>query len=235
MTSPALPVSELLPALVDKARSLGLTWGLRPAVISNVDGSITKAIYDGDTTAIRVTSLVGALAPGQRVMVMFVPPAGNYVIGSLSNHVPGAVIARADRATSSSATTTELAVVRLSKVPVISGLGYQITSSNLILDSTVDGDTVLARLRFTDNGVDADLADVLFGGVKSVSAASSGQVVLPILRNYYPTTTHMLSLLLTIGREAGSGNVSLTVSPGFPIEMTVTCLGPAPSETGVDI
>lgn len=81
MTGPAPDVGELVAALVERSRSLGLTWGLRPAVVRNITGSITKATYDGDTTAIRVTSLIGTLYVGQRVTVMFVPPAGNYVIG----------------------------------------------------------------------------------------------------------------------------------------------------------
>lgn len=69
--------------LLNEARRLGLTWGLRPATVLDV-GNVR---YDGDDTetVTRVVNLLESpLFPEQRVMCMFVPPAGNFVIGSLT-------------------------------------------------------------------------------------------------------------------------------------------------------
>lgn len=228
-------VGALVRELAAQSRRLGLTWGLRPATVTGTVGSPTTATYDGDDVEIRVTSLVGSLYVGQRVMVMFVPPAGNFVIGSLSVQQRGTIIARADRSSSTSTTTTELAAVSLSKIPVIAGVGYQVMCSNLIMDSSVNNDVVFALLRHTTDGSTAGLGSVVFGGVKGVAGAPSAQFVAPIVRNYYPDTSHTLSLCLTVGRDSGTGNVSLVVANGFPIEITVTCTGAAPADSGVDI
>jgi hypothetical protein len=47
-------------------------------------GTFPTAIYDGDTVAIAMTSMIGAVYAGQRVWVMQVPPSGNYIAGTVS-------------------------------------------------------------------------------------------------------------------------------------------------------
>lgn len=70
-------------ALVGRADSLGLTWGLRPATVTTVSSATVTAIYDGDTAAISMFPLVGGLYVGARVMAVKVPPSGNYILGVL--------------------------------------------------------------------------------------------------------------------------------------------------------
>lgn len=68
--------------LVQQADRLGLTWTMRPATVIS-DNTVT---YDGeDTVEQPVTSLIGLLKPDIRVMVLFVPPSGNYIIGVLGD------------------------------------------------------------------------------------------------------------------------------------------------------
>lgn len=84
MTSPQVGVALLaagVGALQDQARSLGLTWELRPATVVAASTGITTATYDGDSVPVDMISLVGTLAVGARVMAIFIPPAGNYVVG----------------------------------------------------------------------------------------------------------------------------------------------------------
>lgn len=71
-----------------EARRLGLTWDLRPATI--IDNRVTlTGIIDGDLTVVtELTSLVGRPEAGARVMVMSVPPSGNYVVGYMSSNQP---------------------------------------------------------------------------------------------------------------------------------------------------
>ncbi|MBC9004836.1 hypothetical protein, partial [Micromonospora aurantiaca (nom. illeg.)] len=85
----AVPVKALAEAVLEKAVRLGLTWRLRPATVTSVanDGTI-RALHDGDTQAIRVTSMIGAVPVRARVMVLKSPPAGNHIVGLVGS--PGA-------------------------------------------------------------------------------------------------------------------------------------------------
>jgi hypothetical protein len=73
-------------ALFTRSKRLVLLWGMRPATIAvnTTGGGSVLATYDGDTTQMLMQSLVGTpLRAGDRVMVMAVPPAANYVLGKL--------------------------------------------------------------------------------------------------------------------------------------------------------
>jgi hypothetical protein len=66
-------------SIVDRAKSLGLTWTLRPGSIATDGVSI---LYDGDTEPINAVNLTGdAKTSGDRVMGLTVPPSGNFIIG----------------------------------------------------------------------------------------------------------------------------------------------------------
>jgi hypothetical protein len=83
--------------LVEQARSLGLTWSLRLATMSSSTRDSLTAKLDGDSVPLPVTNMTGnVLVAGQRVYVLIVPPAGNFVAGS---PVPTTVMALRARAT----------------------------------------------------------------------------------------------------------------------------------------
>lgn len=224
-------VQALVQTLVSRARDLGLTWGLRPATIRDATSGSITAVYDGDTVAVRVMSLIGRTYVGQRVMCVFVPPAGNYIIGASGDHQAGALIKRAERETAPSTTTTELEVMRLDNIPLRVGLAYQFTCSNFVLDSSVNGDAVFSRLRMSTTG-EATISSDIFSGVQLPASSSSGQSVVPIVKNYYPAQDEIMSVLMTVGRAAGTGNVSIVLGTGFPIELSVVCRG---ADTGNDV
>lgn len=82
----------LIQEVIAQARRLGLLWTLRYAtVIDGDDPSSIRVTFDGDVSASSefgrasgadgVVSLVGVIAPGTRVATIFVPPAGQYIIG----------------------------------------------------------------------------------------------------------------------------------------------------------
>jgi hypothetical protein len=62
-------------------------WDLRPATVFDSSGTLgayePRVVMDGDIQSanIQVASLMGPVANGMRVMVMRVPPVGNYIIG----------------------------------------------------------------------------------------------------------------------------------------------------------
>ncbi len=68
-------------AVVNRAKALGLTWTLRPATIGAM-GLDPMVQYDGDTEQVgAVTIMNGEPIPGDRVMMLQVPPAGNFILG----------------------------------------------------------------------------------------------------------------------------------------------------------
>jgi len=87
MTQPILPpelIGTLIQEITARAPALGLTWRLRPGEVIAVVGDGTATVrYDGDETDMRTIILINRVRIGQRVMVIFVPPAGNYIIGTL--------------------------------------------------------------------------------------------------------------------------------------------------------
>jgi len=77
----------------DSPSRLTREWQLQPATVTGPDAFRPVVVFDGDgvlggvSTPVPVTSLVGYLAADARVMVLRIPPAGNYVISDIS--VPG--------------------------------------------------------------------------------------------------------------------------------------------------
>lgn len=76
----------------DRAKSLGLTWGLRLATVVSVFTGQVIATYDGDTVAIPMVSMIGTLGPGERVYAMSVPPSGNFIVGRGAAYESGTVV-----------------------------------------------------------------------------------------------------------------------------------------------
>jgi hypothetical protein len=68
----------------------GTAWQLTPATVVTAGATRAGVIFDGDgvlggvATPVTVTSLIGYLAVGARVLVLRVPPSGNYVVADLS-------------------------------------------------------------------------------------------------------------------------------------------------------
>lgn len=71
-------------AAIDDAVRLGLTWRLRPGTVGGSGVAAPESVpvvVDGDSAQVRARSMVGALASGQRVWCVQIPPAGIYVLG----------------------------------------------------------------------------------------------------------------------------------------------------------
>lgn len=91
MTDPSF--SELFSvgtqAIQERAKSLGLTWGLRLATVDEVGTNMVNATYDGDDISIGMFSMIGTLSVGSRVFVMQVPPSGNFIVGQVRAYESG--------------------------------------------------------------------------------------------------------------------------------------------------
>jgi hypothetical protein len=79
-------ITTAVQTAVEDAMRLGLTWRLRPGTVAGAGVSNPESVpvrVDGDSGVLRARSMVGALASGQRVWCVQVPPAGIYVLGIL--------------------------------------------------------------------------------------------------------------------------------------------------------
>lgn len=160
--------------------------------------------------------------------------AGDVVPTTTIDDLRGRCIARAERITTSTTTTTEIGVLRLDGVPTVDGRLYYVLISPLWLASTVALDVITGRVRYDTVGT-AGTTDTILGecGAHQPSLATYG---VPSILKFVPSATTNTSFLLSVGRVAGTGNVSIVVAAGHPsIDMMVFDAGPDPGDTGVDI
>ena len=151
--------------------------------------------------------------------------------------IPNTVIARAFRTTSSTATTTEIGVLQLRVGDLISQRIYRIQVGVTDFYSPVANDVVRCRIRYTTDGTDATVASTILPGSdmqhRLTGTGIDEQHVMLI--DYVAGAGVDLSLMLTVGRSAGSGNVQILAAASAPIYYSVMCMGKNPGDTGVDI
>lgn len=146
------------------------------------------------------------------------------------------VFARAARdSNTATTTTTELGVLRLNNVAMLGGRGYWISSSNFICDSTVVGDFMSVKIRYTIDGTTPGLSSPILAQTTGYCQGAAGQDC-PDIRRYYAVGSNLtLSMLLTIVRVTGTGNVNLALANSNPIDMEIEDAGDDPGDTGVDL
>lgn len=82
--APAL-ISTGVQELVSQASRLGLTWEMKLGTVTTTASTSVKVRLDADSVAIVMTSMLETqVLPGDRVYVVTIPPAGNYVIGRVA-------------------------------------------------------------------------------------------------------------------------------------------------------
>lgn len=149
--------------------------------------------------------------------------------------LPQGVIARGRRTTSTgNVTTTETGALRLDSVPVYAGRVYRITTSNINLDTSVDNDSASVLLRLSTSG-NATTSSTQIGEMRNTidSAAQSNKHVLNAY--YYPSSDATISVLLSLVRKTGTGNIIILASGTEPCDLVIVDEGIAPSDTGVVI
>lgn len=154
--------------------------------------------------------------------------------GQYNKDVKGRVT-RGFRTTSSSTTTTEVEILRLDSVPVLGGHTYTIQSSTLQPVSSVANDYIAPRLRYTTDDSTPTSASALLIAAQSRITGASGNESSMVSVTYNPAADGVISVLLTIARISGTGNVSISASTTNPIELWVSHDGEDPGNTGVSL
>lgn len=160
--------------------------------------------------------------------------AGDIVPVTAIDDKAGRIIAFGQRVTSKTYTGTEVGVLRLDSVPLVAGRRYIFETSSLEM-STVSGETGKANFRINTAGTATTSSTLLIGATGNANTAFSPTQGPTVRVSYSPGSTGNVSLLLTLLRSGGSGNVTLTGSSTQPIEMYVIDHGPDPGDSGVDI
>lgn len=143
---------------------------------------------------------------------------------------PGTIIARADRTSDSSTTTTEVGVLRLDNIPVVKDVLYVVKSAPMYILSTT-GDIVNIRFRYNTAGA-ATTGSTQLGVASQIKTDSSQPTTAMLNSLYLATATGNLSVLLSVTRAAGTGNTKVFGGSAF----WVVSLGIVdPGDTGTDI
>lgn len=153
-----------------------------------------------------------------------------------ASQMPG-IIARARRTTPSTAFPVLGGVLRLDSISVVGGLAYRVITSGLTLVSTVNGDTINPHVRFSTSG-SATTASATLPGASVRLAMPTGATapIVPLVGFYFPASNATLSVLLCVGRTAGTGNVSIFADAvDNAIDMIVEEDGFDPGNTGISI
>jgi len=152
-------------ALVRNAFRLGLTWRLRLGTVmtTSLSGQIAVRL-DGDDTSIAVTPMTGPSPVGARVYVISIPPAGNYLVGTVLGSQPLQLVdAEVVDSTSAIVLTTVAQLVPgcTYTASTIGAFEYEVTG---IFDfrETAAGTTVAIGELFI-NGVVVGTKNALFG------------------------------------------------------------------------
>lgn len=155
------------------------------------------------------------------------------------------VIAHGERNTDSntSASTTFVGVLRLDDVPLKAGRMYEIRTGNLRINASTTGNSATVAVAFRTGGGNAVVGDPSVSGGEWQGAIDGGASVIykaaSVVATIVPGSDATYSFLLTFRRYSGSGTLKMESTTaggvGAYIRLYVVDLGPAPSDTGVDI
>lgn len=148
----------------DSSEHESQVWQLRPARIITSGDTAPTAIFDGDgvlgssSTPVPLISLIGYCPAGARVMTLFVPPAGNYVIAPLT---PFESTARLTENVYLNQDDTTLQVISALTVTGYAGITYKLkamifyqtdTAADIKFAFDFDGDASWAPAGFLPQG-----------------------------------------------------------------------------------
>lgn len=148
-------------------------------------------------------------------------------------------VARARRETNASATSaaTELPILRLDDIPLLGGQSYNIWCPPLNPGNSVGGDTVIFRLRYTEDGSTPTIASTQLAAERWISAGtgSTTEIKMGPKVDYNPAADVTFSILLTVARAGGTGTMTVQGSAVGPICINIDNMGDDPGNTGVPL
>jgi hypothetical protein len=144
------------------------------------------------------------------------------------------LVARARRETDGTTTTTEIGVLRIDGMALKSGRHYVVLTSDIVISSSVNNDVITGRFRYTTDGTTATTSSTQLAQLNGIFnfAAGAGMVITTEIN---PASDQTVSLLLSVGRTAGTGNVKFLGNAVYPICIWVYDMGVDTGDVGVDL
>lgn len=147
------------------------------------------------------------------------------------------VLKRGRRSTSTgNVTTTEVGFLRVDNVPVLAGKIYQINATNLNIDSSVDNDVgrVAMRVKYAaTTGSAAGIADTMISYLRNTIDNNTQSNVNGFQGFYIATADGYISVLLSLIRQAGTGNLIFFGGSSDICDLVIQFGGTDPGDTGV--
>lgn len=149
--------------------------------------------------------------------------------------LPGNVIKRGSRPTTSTAASGAQGVLRVDSIALKAGRRYLIRTNTLIIRSTVANDRGTARLSMSTSGT-ATTGSTLYAAANTpnIDSTVDGAELKPGFF-YTPAIDETASVLLWTQRLSGTGNITLAVTGGITIDLEVIDCGVDPGDSGTDI
>lgn len=149
--------------------------------------------------------------------------------------LPQGVIKRGRRITTTgSVTTTETGVLRIDSIPVYAGRLYRISTNGLNIDTSVDNDAASVRIRASTSG-SASITSTLLGTLRTTIDSATQSNILPDQAFFVASADGTLSVLLSLIRISGTGNIVIFCDATNYLDMVVEDMGLDPGDTGVVI
>jgi hypothetical protein len=204
-------------SIVDRASQLGLTWTLTPATVDDDGVSI---VYDGDSVPIGAVNLTGmSLQGGDRVMGMFVPPSGNYIVGWLGSPATGLGLWAATSISTQVAFGGETVILNLPSVRWLPGRGYEVKFRADIL-TTVGTNAAIWRVR--ENGIAGTIFGVGVWAARNVQSNDWGSDLVIV-----NSGSNIVTADLTLTMAASAGTLTASGTSTQLIWLRVYDIGPS--------
>jgi len=153
-----------------------------------------------------------------------------------SEFLPGTVIKRGERTTSSTASTAAQGVLRVDGASLTAGRRYKVSTSSLTLQQSVTGDTSQVVLSMDTTGVAATTASSVYAVHRDTNSSTTLGAGCKLEYYYTPSSSQSVSVILWTDVISGAGTVKLLVAATTDvIQIEITDCGVDPGDTGVDL
>jgi len=234
------PLTGSLDAFLTLLRRRKILWEFHTATVltNSIGTAAVSLLLDGDSNPITGKTICGPLATQQRVGVIFVPPAGYYVVGILGGVSPFGIVAApmTNSANGANTTTTGVEVWDTSWDPYVfnspGSLRCEVHMNGRMLfgNSTSLGDRY--RIKIRDGGTaDPDATSPLVAQLDHVllGAAFLASATIPVIGTFV-ASRGMHNLGVFTSRVSGTGTVT-PACPDVAAELYVTAIGLDPDSS----
>lgn len=162
-------------------------------------------------------------------------PNAYNALGVYVDRMSKRIIGWGQRNTGSSLTATEVGVLRLDNLIIKAGDIYRFWTSPLLFRTDTAGGNPVANLRISTSGVATTASTQLTQAydIVGTTPANANMMTKGINFLYQSASDQSASLLLSIARFSGTGNVLINAGASIPIQLVAEWIGADPGNTGV--